>query len=152
MKLRNKKTEKLEEFDNIQLYLEKNNPYESKLLGNFNSLKQILEYYEDYMTKEPRIKDEKIRKFVRNWAEAFGVTKVYVTGIGDGKEYLELYAQDNGVVDGRIRISIKTQDGIWIGKEYTITELCGEEEPRPVIANDIKYSSYEDYLKSKGKK
>lgn len=31
-------------------------------------------------------------------------------------------------------------------------ELCGEDNPRPVIVNDIKYSSYEDYLKSRGKK
>lgn len=76
---------------------------------------------------EPLIKDEKIRKAVRAWAEAFGVTKAYVVGIGDGKDYVELYAQDNGVTDGRIRMSISTQNGVWIGKEYTITELCGEE-------------------------
>lgn len=62
------------------------------------------------------------------WAKAFGVTKVYVCGIGDGKEYIELYAQDNGVIDGRIRISIPIQNGVWIGKEYTIDELCGDDE------------------------
>ena len=74
------------------------------------------------------IKGDKILKLVREWAEAFGVTKVYVCGIGDGKEYIELYAQDNGVTDGRIRISIPTQDGVWIGKEYAVDELCGEEK------------------------
>lgn len=74
------------------------------------------------------IKDTKTRKFVRDWSETFGVTKVYVAGIGDGKEYIELYAQDNGVTDGRIRISIPTQDGVWIGKEYSVDELCGEDE------------------------
>lgn len=79
------------------------------------------------MPKEPLIKDEKVRKAVRTWATADEVTKVYVYAIGGG-EYSELYAQDNGVTDGRIRMSIKTQAGIDWGDEYTITELCGEEE------------------------
>lgn len=121
MKLRNKKTGEIvkvcgtiESSDSVEFF-------------TYLTLSKINEMYEDVKTKEPRIKDEKIRKLVRDWAEVFGVTKVYITGIGDGKEYLELYAQDNGVVDGRIRISIKTQDGIWIGKEYTIEELCGRE-------------------------
>ena len=35
---------------------------------------------------------------------------------------------------------------------FKIEELSEEEKPRPVIVGDIKYSSYEDYLKSKGKK
>lgn len=94
----------------------------------FEDLAELNNEWEDYKPAEPLIKDEKIRKAVKVWAEAFGVTKVYVCGIGDGKEYIELYAQDNGVTDGRIRISIPTQDGVWIGKEYAVDELCGEEE------------------------
>ena len=58
----------------------------------------------------------------------FGVTKVYVCGIGDGKEYIELYAQYDDVIDGRIRISIPIQDGVLIGKEYAVDELIGEAE------------------------
>ena len=94
----------------------------------FDSLDELKEEWEDYKPIELLIKDDKILKLVREWAEAFGVTKVYVCGIGDGKEYIELYAQDNGVTDGRIRISIPTQDGVWIGKEYAVDELCGEEK------------------------
>lgn len=124
MKLRNKKTGEIKDFGNLQVYAETENTDESQLLGNFDSFKQILEYYEDYIPIEPLIKDSKIRKAVRAWAEANEVDKVYVYGIGDGKEYLELYEQDNGMS----RISIKTQDGIWFGKVYTVTELCGEEE------------------------
>lgn len=97
-------------------------------MSYYNSLAELNADWEDYEPKEPLIKDEKVRKAVRAWAEALGVTKVYVCGIGDGKEYIELYAQDNGVTDGRIRISIPTQDGVWIGKEYTVAELCGEED------------------------
>lgn len=124
MRLRNKKTGEIKDFGNLQVYAETENTDESQLLGNFDSFKQILEYYEDYIPIEPLIKDSKIRKAVRAWAEANEVDKVYVYGIGDGKEYLELYEQDNGMS----RISIKTQDGIWFGKVYTVTELCGEEE------------------------
>ena len=136
MKLRNKKTGEIlrvgedvyiQSLDNGRIEVKK--PLaDGNMCFYYDSLSEFFKEWEDYEPKEPLIKDERIRKFVRDWSEVFGVTKVYVTGIGDGKEYLELYAQDNGVVDGRIRISIKTQDGIWIGKEYTITELCGEEE------------------------
>ena len=94
----------------------------------YHSIEGVCEDWEDYKPTEPLIKDEKIRKAVRAWAEAFGVTNAYVVGIGDGKDYIELYAQDNGITDGRIRMSISTQNGVWIGKEYTITELCGEEQ------------------------
>lgn len=127
MKLRNKKTGEIVEYDKIGFRKGLSDGWKD-FVPNAESIAELNEKWEDYKPKEPLIKDEEIRKFVRGWSEVFGVTKVYVTGIGDGKEYLELYDQDNGVVDGRIRISIKTQDGIWIGKEYTITELCGEKE------------------------
>lgn len=35
---------------------------------------------------------------------------------------------------------------------FKVEELSGEEKPRPVIVNDVKYSSYEDYLESRKKK
>lgn len=35
---------------------------------------------------------------------------------------------------------------------FKIEELCEEDKPRPVIVGDIKYSSYEDYLKSRGER
>lgn len=34
---------------------------------------------------------------------------------------------------------------------FKIEEIREEEKPRPVIVNDVKYSSYEDYLKLRGK-
>ena len=95
--------------------------YHQKTLDKFPNI--LTDWFEEIKPAEPLIKDEKVRKAVRAWAEANEVAKVYVYGIGDGKEYLELYEQDNGMS----RISIKTQDGIWFGKVYTVTELCGEE-------------------------
>lgn len=35
---------------------------------------------------------------------------------------------------------------------FKVEELSEEEKPRPVIVNDVKYSSYEDYLESRKKK
>ena len=127
MKLRNKKTGEIKEWQRVGAidYGELNEVYDS---AEYNSLAELNEEWEDYKPVEPLIEDDKILKLVREWAKAFGVTKVYVCGIGDGKEYIELYAQDDGVTDGRIRISIPTQDGVWIGKEYAVDELIGEEE------------------------
>lgn len=93
----------------------------------YYSLNELNEDWEDYEPAEPLIKDEKARKAVRAWAEADDVTKVYVCAIGGG-EYSELYAKDKGVTDGCIRMSIKTQHSVDWGDEYTIEELCGEEE------------------------
>lgn len=64
MKFRDKKTGKIKDFGNLQVYAETENTDESQLLGNFDSFKQILEYYEDYIPKEPLIKDEKVKKLL----------------------------------------------------------------------------------------
>lgn len=92
------------------------------------SLAELNEEWEDYKPTEPLIKDEKVRKAVRAWAEAFGVTKVYVCGIGRERKYIELYALDDGDTYGIFRISIPIQDGVSIDERHTIAELCGEEE------------------------
>ena len=73
--------------------------------------------------EEPLIKDEKIRKAVRAWAEANEVLEVFIDCIGDGT-YIELYDED----DGRRRISALRPAGVKTGEAYTIDELCGEEE------------------------
>lgn len=97
--------------------------------------------YEPY-EKEPLIKDEKVRKAVRAWAEANGIKKVYITDLG---ELFSATPQRTIQFEGEPFLG-------WVSCEKTIAELCGEEKPRPVIVNGVKYSSYEDYLKSKGKK
>lgn len=65
---------------------------------------------------EPLIKDEKIRKAVRAWAEATGTTSISYWGG-------ELESEQN---DSKIEF-----DGIAVvefGDNYTIAELCGEGE------------------------
>ena len=120
MKLKNKKNgEVVEWFNNTD--------------GAFpNSLAELNEEWEDYKPAEPLIKDEKIRKAVRAWADnlresmcdgeiTFYVDNPYCTFQADvWKNYnnraiaeIDLVF-DHGELDN--------------GKIYTIAELCGEEE------------------------
>ena len=89
----------------------------------YSSLSELINEWEDYKPAEPLIKDEKIRKAVRAWAEANDVLEVFIDRIGDGT-YIELYDED----DGRRRISALRPAGLKTGEAYTIDELCGEEE------------------------
>lgn len=110
MKLRNKKTGDVG-ICNLRIV----HSMEAPLL--YHSLAEVNRDWEDYETKEPLIKDEKIRKAVRAWAEANNVIKVWHEG------------SSVGFCDGAV--SIKFHELCWeeIPKgEYNITELCGEEE------------------------
>lgn len=123
MKLKNKKTGKITEIEEVNLVVmdDKCDCYES--FAEYHSLAELNADWEDYKPAEPLIKDEKIRKAVRAWAEANDVLEVFIDRIGDGT-YIELYDED----DGRSRISALRPAGLKTGEAYTIAELCGEEE------------------------
>lgn len=119
MRLRNKKTGEIVERSSIVTLRYKISSSSSSLVEaeEFGSIEQLNEEWEDYKPIEPLIKDEKIRKAVRAWAEANDVTKVWHEG------------SSVGFCDGAV--SIKFHELCWeeIPKgEYTIEELCGEEE------------------------
>ena len=116
MKVRNKKTGGLANCEPIEVKTDAG-------FHDYYSLAELNEDWEDYKPAEPLIKDEKIRKAVRAWAEANDVLEVFIDRIGDGT-YIELYDED----DGRRRISALRPAGLKIGEAYTIDELCGEEE------------------------
>ena len=118
MRLKNKKTGEVKKMwkDNICLSFGDCNKV-------YYSLAELNDEWEDYAPKEPLIKDEKVRKAVRSWAEANDVLEVFIDRIGDGT-YIELYDED----DGRRRISALRPAGLKTGEAYTIDELCGEEE------------------------
>lgn len=123
MRLRNKKTGKITEIEEVNLIVhdDKCDCYES--FAEYHSLAGLNADWEDYEPKEPLIKDEKIRKAVRAWAEANDVLEVFIDNIGDGT-YMELYDED----DGRRRISALRPAGLKTREAYTIAELCGEDE------------------------
>lgn len=118
-----KETGEKKAFGNLQVYAEAENTNERQFLGNFDSFKQILEYYEDYTPKEPLIKDEKIRSIVRAWIRANhlvgniesygGSTWIGLRGYSNNEEYWKIELKDNS--------NIKFGD-------YSLVELCGEEE------------------------
>ena len=124
-----KETGEKKSFGNLQVYAEAENTNESKFLGNFDSFKQILEYYEDYIPKEPLIKDEKVRTAVRAWAEASHLVEFQIAN-DDDIEYQ--WCQIDGRIDGSTDTHSISFQGIILGanprKKYTIDELCGEEE------------------------
>ena len=123
MKLRNKITNEIcvAEAREDGIYIKANWSDEEKwFCYDLETLAKSWEYYVE--PKEPLIKDEKIRKAVRAWAEANEVLEVFIGRIGGGT-YIELYDED----DGRRRISALRPAGLKIGEAYTITELCGEE-------------------------
>lgn len=130
MKLKNKKTgEVVESFKNgpIDLYFYPNEHKGGDDIERetYQSLAELNADWEDYKPAEPLIKDEKIRKAVRAWAEA------------NGREYLLVIKSG-----GRLEISDGSPHLIYISFHidndtlkilddrtyYPIDELCGEEE------------------------
>ena len=126
MKLRNKKTGVIGELSGVNriVVYEPNMPLcGNSILGEYDTLAGLNEEWEDY--KEPLIKDEKIRKAVRAWAEANGISKLLVIKmagrleISDGSPHL-IYIS--------FRADEETMNNLNDRTYYTIEELCGEEE------------------------
>lgn len=124
MKLRNKKTgEVIEAIERgmIDLYFYSNEheagyDFDRK---TYNSLSELNSEWEDYEPKEPLIKDEKVRKAVRAWAEA--------NEIGGCVCKEEIHCITFETERGMF-ISFENADPIPPEGNYTIDELCGEEE------------------------
>lgn len=124
MRLRNKKTgEVVESFKRgpIDLYF-----YPNEYKGGdeieretYQSLAELNSEWEDYAPKEPLIKDEKIRKAVRAWAEANGIGGC----ICKEEIHCITFETERGMF-----ISFEDADPIPPEGNYTIAELCGEEE------------------------
>jgi general stress protein YciG len=75
--------------------------------------------WEGYTPAEPLIKDEKIRKAVRAWADADGADeKIYLTIDENGSRFANKYG---GYIEFAFQIDMDE-------RLYTIVELCGEEE------------------------
>lgn len=122
MKLRNKKDRGLANILGEQDFFR---VYTDAGWADYKSLAELNEEWEDYKPLEPLIKDEKIRKAVRVWAETVDRTDLLVIKIGgrleisDGSPhliYISFHADE---------ATLKSLDG---RTYYTIEELCGEEE------------------------
>ena len=124
MKLRNIITKEIcdAEMREDGIYIKANWSDEEKwFCYDLETLARGWEYYVE--PKEPLIKDEKIRKAVRAWAEANEISQAQFDRYTSG-----FSASD----DGHNLLSMISFDGFVFmfvdGKYYTIDELCGEEE------------------------
>ena len=116
MKLRNKKTGEIKDtwYKDICINFGDCNKV-------FHSLSELNEEWEDYKPAEPLIKDEKIRKAVRAWADVMEIETV------EFDEYWQSFRRDNSTICFR-DIDDYFFKYLEDGKDYTIAELCGEEE------------------------
>ena len=118
MKLRNKKTGEIEPY--VELIINQS----FGRTKEYNTLKEFCEEWEDYTPQEPLIKDEKIRKAVRAWAEVNSIKEALYAVRTDGRLCV---LTDMGNYDFSIEfvgwIPTLKDSGV-----YTITELCGEEK------------------------
>ena len=136
MKLRNKKTG--ETFYGILgsypvsgdvtiEYMDENAESGYSVYARYRTLAELNEEWEDYKPAEPLIKDEKIRKAVRAWAEANTYDQLFYD---KGKDCLHSpYGSDD--TDKSVRISFSECDvfeKLGHRELYSIAELCGEEE------------------------
>lgn len=127
MKLRNKKTGGIWEIPKMRHPTMQEDDISFFVYGrdeghlfSYKSLSELNEEWEDYQPAEPLIKDEKIRKAVRAWAEALGLQEVYCASNG-----YEIYG---GIDDWVIQFDGEPFPFADKNKVYTIDELCGEEE------------------------
>lgn len=121
MKLRNKKTGEIKTTDKVGLLGRNGKSVWST--GEYDSLAEFNEDWEDYEPKEPLIKDEKIRKAVRAWAEACGAKQIKYSIAPN-----QYYDADMGTGFSIKFLTKPVEVYLEDGKTYTITELCGDEE------------------------
>lgn len=127
MRLRNKKTGEIIEgkcfTDIVKKLHDRGDPICSGPLLSITLFEQYWKEIDEYEPKEPLIKDEKIRKAVRAWAEVEGETQVQVTHCR--KHILSIWSatKENGNIDFDCDIE-PFDEGF-----YSIAELCGTPEP-----------------------
>lgn len=131
MKLRNKKTGEIITLDSE--HINGLVDFGGKILVqtvekefSYGTLAKLNEDWEDYTPAEPLIKDDKIRKAVRAWAEANSICRAIHYKTAVGTELIEInYEQPT---DQKAAIEFNKYCGLEESKEYAIDELCGEEE------------------------
>lgn len=128
-KLRNKKSGEIIEYS-ISLNQWSEDDQEWYLFGNYESIDELKEEWEDYEPVEPLIKDknhperaEKARKTLKMWADANGFKKVSY----HVDSYVSVFYNECNPAECATTIEFGwIMEGLKPGT-YAITELCGEE-------------------------
>lgn len=125
MKLRNKKTGDIWEFDSISMKILDTTMEKLKARGwsgscFANSIAELNEEWEDVEDiNVPFIKDEKIRKAVRAWADANGIDRC----VCKDEMHCITFETERGMF-----ISFENADPIPPEGNFGITQLCGDEK------------------------
>lgn len=123
MKLRNKKTGDVMELECITIFDRPGRNDIGDAISEFTTIAELNERWEDYTPAEPLIKDEKIRKVVRAWAEAGGLE--HFTVVNEHFNCCKIMGWKYNRVS---KIEFLTTIPDATHRTYTIAELCGEEE------------------------
>ena len=127
MKLRNKKTGEIIKPYYVELTIW--HDHETPEGKEFNSLAELNAEWEDYTPQEPLIKDEKIRKAVRAWAEA---NEFYTLRFVEENTHIAFVGWSKGnygqAIEFPLGKPISIDNIIKNMTTYTIAELCGEED------------------------
>lgn len=130
MKLRNKKTGEIADLAKGGLLKSDNDnhiivyPEGTLKYYAYESLAELNREWYDYKQQEPLIKDEKVRKAVRAWAEANGID---VLSYYKSSHYWYLRASNNHDQSIDFWLSYDREPELIENKCYNITELCEEE-------------------------
>lgn len=92
----------------------------------YNSIAELNEEWEDYESAEPLIKDEKAQKAIRAFSKVTQEKKriFVIKQFGRGSAEFSV----GGRYAIRLPLNYETMDALEDGRNYTLTELCGEEE------------------------
>ena len=98
----------------------------SSILGEYDSLAEFNENWEDYKPADPQIEDELARKTVKSWYSRNNIIgKLCSYG---GSLWLGLRGSDEDGVDWKIELNVGHNSQLKDDKLYSLTELIGEEE------------------------
>lgn len=127
MKLRNKETGKIKDFEFVVISKDMDAEF-AKYAHHApvlicRSIDQLNEEWEDYKPAEPLIKDERTRRVIRAWAEVNSVEEVLYAERTDKSLFV---LTDMGGDDTSIMF-VGWVPTLKDGADYTIDELCGEE-------------------------
>lgn len=128
MKLRNKKTGEIVDFQSFRFYQTDSCKFPSEI---YESLSALNEEWEDYEPEEPKITDPEWRHVVRKWYKLNDLEgKLRVRA--DVKNYKIIgWRKEEDVYGQEIDIPLSAMEretDPFDGSKYTIAELCGEEE------------------------
>ena len=132
MRLRNKKTGEIVDLAKGGLLKSDNDnhiivyPEGTLKYYAYNSLAELNEEWEDYEPKEPLIKDEKIRRAVRAWAEVNRTKYVWVSTALKGIDITQDF-EHLQLTEYKQNITFECEADFKSGN-YTIAELCGEDK------------------------